>query len=418
MESEDISGKKKMVHKNILGVIITSGILAVLAFALNHYFIVLPEQKEKALKQVSLNLSENYLCDRKEPYEMPEEFIRALSLIKQRWTEYGQNQVSSYIDSYEDCLNIQYGDLRMVGGAEGAFWFDETISSPDNLQITIDNIYKFNDDLLTAIVLQHEIVHALNFISDKRDGVKTNCIESEQKAFTLESAFIKTLNQGEKDSIIQRYLNLQAGLESNQYSTNFFLSLQDIIGAQQYSLDACSSNIKNGKITKEKLNSCRIEIEYAEIKKILEKYDYCNEGLVTENTSTNNSIPINNTHAPVEDNTAIDDAIKQQEEANEKYAKEQKKQYEAQLKLDKKAYNNAIDQVTTDYNNAVASLNASKTNEINQTISMLSSAGQTSGSEQYQQYIERIVDSYEPQFDNAEKIYQSNLKAIKATKYW
>lgn len=243
-------------------------------FLIIYYFTTTIQTNQKAREQEQYDIK-NIACTRKEPYEMPEEFKRAFSIIKQRWTDYGFSGGSDYIDSYKNCFNIQYGDLRMVGGAEGAFWFDETISSPDNLQITIDNIYKFNDDLLTAVILQHEIVHALNFISDKRDGVKTDCIESEIKAFTAESAFLRTLNQGEKDSIIQRYISLQEGTGLNEYSENFFSSLQAIFIAQEHSLEVCSEQVNNGMIEKRNINACRLKIEYATIKKILEENKYC-----------------------------------------------------------------------------------------------------------------------------------------------
>jgi hypothetical protein len=417
MENEDIEVVKKTKLKNIFGVLISAGILIAIAFVLNYYFITLPEQKAKELSQVKSASSKNYLCDRKEPYKMPEEFVRAISLIKQRLGENGFKEAADYIGSYQDCYNIQYGDAQSIEGAEGAFWFDTRISSPDNLQFTINNAYKFNDDLLTSVVIAHEITHALNFVAEQRDNVANTCLENERRAFLFELTFLKSLNTGEKDSILERLVNLRQGNTLNEASKNFFMSLEAIIASLEYSMNTCNSEVKKGNIAKSEFDKCRFNFESEAIKTILAEFDYCGEGLGTEN-QTPKSPPSINYGSKSTNNSTTNDGLSELEKENKKYIEEQKKQYEAQLKIDKKAYDDAIKSATADYNQAIDTLNTNKTNEINQTISMLSAAGQTSGSEQYQQYISRIVDSYKSQFDNAEKIYQSNLKAIKATKYW
>lgn len=61
---------------------------------------------------------------------MPEEFKRALSLIKQRTISKMGDKVGDF--SMNNCLDIQYANLDNV---EGLFTFDENKSSMDRLTI-------------------------------------------------------------------------------------------------------------------------------------------------------------------------------------------------------------------------------------------------------------------------------------------
>jgi hypothetical protein len=404
------------------------GLLCCSAFIINYFYIVLPSQKksEQKLRQTELTSSDNFLCNRKEPYEMPEEIKRALSLRKQRLEEATRNDAGYLMadilgpafvkldDQYRNCYNIQYGDLRLVGGAEGVFWFDDKVSSPNNLQITIDNIYKFNDDLLLAIVLQHEISHAWEFIQEEKSGIKHTCIEKEQVAFMSESLFIRTLNQGEKDSLYQRFNNLENGNTVNNYSKNFFSGLQMLVASYDYAENKCTNG---GKLKIGDNQKCLDQLEADTIKKILEKYDYCQEGSGAGNTSAEN--PTTSSNNNQDQNQTVNNSTQDELEKNNKKAtEEQKKQYETQLKLDKKAYDAAVERITLDYNHEVDSLKAKESADISKTNSMFNAAGSDANDEQRKQYIERVKDSYKPQYEYLESVYKSNLKMLDATKYW
>jgi len=149
----------------------------------------------------------NVYCDRENDYVYPEEFKRAISLIIQRGKQSYQkesNDRSKNIEKIQKCLDIQYAvnDSQMQG-AEGYFIFDQN-STPDRLQIYISPKYKVKDDLLTALLLTHELHHAYSHAVG--NDTITDCIESEAEAFTQELGFFEfDLNKEEQNSILNRY---------------------------------------------------------------------------------------------------------------------------------------------------------------------------------------------------------------------
>jgi len=140
------------------------------------------------------------LCTRKEPYPMPPEFERALSLIIQRLN---QSNNSGFLDEnfqkIKNCLNISYSSEVEKYQAEGLFYFDEN-STNEKLDILVSNRYQNNDDILTAALLTHEITHAYVFASD----LNLTCYENEAEAFYNQLLFITALNKAERDSITSR----------------------------------------------------------------------------------------------------------------------------------------------------------------------------------------------------------------------
>lgn len=142
-------------------------------------------------------------CTRTTPYPKLPEFERALSLINQRVSQYYTNPQDK---GFGNCLNIQYSDLKRFGdNAEGIFVLDRSVSSPNNLMIYVDNSYRNNDDVLTAILLVHEITHVGQYydylVNDK--SLKP-CMEQEIEAFQTQFEFLKTLNEEERNSIFGR----------------------------------------------------------------------------------------------------------------------------------------------------------------------------------------------------------------------
>lgn len=133
-------------------------------------------------------------CNRTTPYQMPPEFVRAISIIDQRsgmdtWT------------SFQHCLNIQYKDLRTeYPGSEGVFLFDKSISTPNNLKIYVDSAYQDYDDYLTAVLLIHEITHADQFYHNS----SKSCMEKEVSAFFNEVALFMNFNEEERNSLFSR----------------------------------------------------------------------------------------------------------------------------------------------------------------------------------------------------------------------
>lgn len=154
------------------------------------------------------------LCARSEPYVIPEEFSRAVSLIIQRLenSNYAQAGTSfseedrkhaKALKKMRNCLNIQYANsIEEMEGAEGQFFFLPG-NNNDELFIRVSPEYSIKDDLVTAILLRHELHHA--YLHATGYEQITSCIENEAEAFAVEIGFFDAMNVEEKKSLIARY---------------------------------------------------------------------------------------------------------------------------------------------------------------------------------------------------------------------
>lgn len=140
------------------------------------------------------------LCLRGEPYSMTPEFERAISFIIQRLS---QSPKATYLDenfqSIKNCLSITYSPEVEKYDAEGLFYFDEN-STNDKLNILVSNKYKASDDIVTALLLIHEITHAYIFAS----GIEIDCYQNEAEAFTNELYLLTGFNQAEREILNAR----------------------------------------------------------------------------------------------------------------------------------------------------------------------------------------------------------------------
>ncbi|MEK7597580.1 MAG: hypothetical protein AAB441_02945 [Patescibacteria group bacterium] len=154
------------------------------------------------------NLKNNIICDRNEPYPISSEFDRAISLIIQRLLEQNHPITTSRADSFKsikNCLNIQYASTDdEMKGTEGLFYFSPS-SSKEDLRILVSPRYQIKDDLLTAILLSHELIHAYFYTID--GNLFLSCFEDEAQAFRLQLLFMSTLNNEEIASLTYRYNN-------------------------------------------------------------------------------------------------------------------------------------------------------------------------------------------------------------------
>ena len=160
------------------------------------------------------------LCNRTSPYTIPIEFRRAISLIHQRLIDikpsslYGSDiddakTLSTSIDAIYNCLDIKYASNDdELGEAEGVFKFIQG-GNPDRLEILVKPKYENTDDLLTGLLLIHEITHAWRYAYDTYNRElgwdnDTDCFENEAKAFNNEYLFYKTMTDEEKNSLLSR----------------------------------------------------------------------------------------------------------------------------------------------------------------------------------------------------------------------
>ena len=155
------------------------------------------------------------VCIREKMYDMPPEFVRALSLIKQRFHEWSiRNNIPDPNDILIfNCVDVQYGD---TADAEGFFTFDENSSNIDKFEIKVNRSYVNSDDLLTATLLAHETKHALNYLNRLQGFNNYSCVEDEVLAFNNQLNFTGNLTTEEQNSLYARllkdYRNPSSGL--------------------------------------------------------------------------------------------------------------------------------------------------------------------------------------------------------------
>lgn len=147
-------------------------------------------------------------CTRTEPYPMPDEFVRALSIINQRAYTMVSNPLPNQspvskkgnffygLTGFENCINVQYSSSPLPDATEA--FFKQDVSTPNNLQIVVDNSYKNFDDLTIAILLAHELTHTEQFLDTVYSGYEINCYTAEAEAFLKQYQLIQFFNEGEK----------------------------------------------------------------------------------------------------------------------------------------------------------------------------------------------------------------------------
>jgi predicted nucleic acid-binding Zn ribbon protein len=146
-------------------------------------------------------------CNRTQPYNKPPEFTRAVSLIEQRMRAaysqgYYMNLWVNVLSDIENCLDIQYAtNDQQMESAEGLFVYDRN-STNDRLRIFVSPRYQEKDDILTAVLLTHEISHAITHVYGTEGSL--GCFGNEAAAFTNQSAFLNALTQEEKNSVNAR----------------------------------------------------------------------------------------------------------------------------------------------------------------------------------------------------------------------
>lgn len=167
-----------------------------------------PTSTQEAKKPIDPTLQE--ICSRESPYSLEPRFQRALSLIGER-TDFNSGKAKSimvgiFYPSIKNCLDVSYCPENQMQGAEGLFYFSEKISSKDKYKICVSNNYVQEDDLLTSVVLVHEITHAIQLAVEKAGGrtMEVDCFDLEAEAFSEEVYYATSLTQGELESLLTR----------------------------------------------------------------------------------------------------------------------------------------------------------------------------------------------------------------------
>lgn len=166
--------------------------------------------------------TEKGLCTRTSPYDAPSEIKRALSLLSERWD--AEPNAPTPKGGMSNCLHIIYKDHSEMDNAEGYFLFDKS-SNPNDIRIFIDNTYKNYDDILTASLLKHEVIHATIYYLVLEGSMQPlTCVENEVDAFSEQIIFLTNLNPEEWKSITYRVAS-NPHLNSAYELTDFLLRL-------------------------------------------------------------------------------------------------------------------------------------------------------------------------------------------------
>lgn len=209
-----------MQHKNNL----TKTTLFLLVGLLIVGFLFFSEKPPDSPQKDVLSLSN---CTRTDPYSKPPEFDRAVSLILQRQKQ-KKHPYSQKFEEMKNCLDIQYTDLSSENGAEGVFYFDDSVSSVNKLVLEVDRNYQFTDDITTAYLLSHELSHARQFTETVSGEKSWGCLEAEVEAFYEQLVFGSLLNEEEVQSVISRLEGGSTNTQLKQYEHLLDISWQSI----------------------------------------------------------------------------------------------------------------------------------------------------------------------------------------------
>lgn len=217
------------------------------------YLVGRRTQKNSSTNQ-SVKINQTQKCTRDTPYDKPLEFERALSLINQRTHEAESSGFLKYsgepilLRDWINCIDIQYANLDDIAGegAEGAFIFDNT-SSLDNLTIYVDDSYIKYDDILTSILIYHELSHVKSHIYQTQSGNRIPCFENEVNAFSGQLLYITgLLNDEERNSLYSRLDNVLKGSNlGNSRAFKTLSSLYEILNLNAKVIRDCGNNFEN-----------------------------------------------------------------------------------------------------------------------------------------------------------------------------
>jgi hypothetical protein len=245
----------KIRNKKIFNKLLILIVVSLLGYFLYKSFS--PAGIQPVVENDNQNIDEvdnSVLCRRDTPYKTNPEFERGLSLLYQRIEEHSsdstvQEELKPTIHTLlqiRNCLNIQYSESDNED-AEGFFVFDPD-STIENLQIFVNKKYSAYDDALTALLLAHEVTHAVQFIDSKIYNKTISCIDKEIESIRMEYRLLRSFTYAENTSIKSRITyetegrsNLPASLQSKLVESSGLVGVIQLIDMQDKMLDVCSS---------------------------------------------------------------------------------------------------------------------------------------------------------------------------------
>lgn len=222
--------KKKIQLKNIIGFGVVLVIIGVLYFYFDGSTLgsnlssTIGNFNNLNSKHSDKMGAKNVTCTRTTRLENQPQYDRALSLIEERykqWEETGETKGSWYFfpSQLVNCIKILEGDVRNTSGVEGYFTFNDPEIKENYFPITVDADYSSTDDVVTALLLVHEIVHVQQYLDYLHNTIESSCIDKETEAFYAQIRFYSIQNTEIRKSIDLRIehdenLNPQLGIIS------------------------------------------------------------------------------------------------------------------------------------------------------------------------------------------------------------
>ncbi len=222
------------------------------------FFLATQSSNHDLTKTSSENIDNMAFCKRKEPYKMNPEFERGLSLLYQRIEEHKndstvQEELKPTIDTMlkiRNCLNIQFSESNN-DVTEGFFVFDPN-SSTENLEIFVNKKYSAYDDALTALLLAHEVTHAVQLVDSNINAVDKSCIDKEIESIRMEYRLLRSFTYAENTSITSRIShetetrkNLPSSLQEKAIEYSGLVGVSQLLEIQEKMLDICNSKNEN-----------------------------------------------------------------------------------------------------------------------------------------------------------------------------
>lgn len=203
---------------------ITATVVLLIAIAFGIDFFSKDQQYTASLNENTESIKE-VGCTRATRLDNEPQYDRALSLIQQRvdennkwWDKYGddnaeRNKYFHFPPELTNCIKISEETFTDSTEVEGYFTLNSKEIKIDYYPITVSSDYSSTDDVVTALLLSHEITHVQQYINSINEKKSLSCVDDEIDAFTAQLDFYVILNDEENSSVYNRIHN-DKGLHS------------------------------------------------------------------------------------------------------------------------------------------------------------------------------------------------------------
>lgn len=234
--------RRFMTRKTLVYVGISLGVLAILASV---YLLIVNRKDTSRISETNdvVEIAETFspICTRTERFANKPQYDRALSLIRQRIEESidldkGTDDATAF-DRFPpelvNCIYVKEEDIDNGSGVEGYFTINDTEIKNNYFPITVDKDYKESDDIVTALLLAHEMTHVQQYLDGTPINSRNECLRSEADAFVTQWMLFGNLS-------IEEMVSVNARIEKNDFlhpQLSMIANIREL--SQKYALPAC-----------------------------------------------------------------------------------------------------------------------------------------------------------------------------------